>query len=206
MKMKIERETQSNLRLAISWYQWNIISPKEEDDNSYHEIHSKQKKWYIYIYMKIARETIKYEIGNLKISMKYYIAKRRRRYFISWDTSKTAKKIYIYIYMKMKIERETQSNLRLAISWHQGNIISPKKKEDDIAYHEIHSNQQKWYIYIIMKIERDTIKFEIGNFKILIKYYIVKKRRRYFISWDTSKISKMIYIYIYDNEDWERDH
>ena len=91
----------------FSWYQWNIISPKEEDDISYHEIHPKQKKWYIFIYMKIERETIQYEIGNFKISMKYYVAKRRNRYFISWDTSKTAKPIYIYIYMKMKIERET---------------------------------------------------------------------------------------------------
>ena len=84
------RETQSNMRLAISWCQWNIISPKEEDDISYHEIHPKQQKRFIYIYMKmkIERETIKYEIGNFMISMKYYIAKRRNRYFISWDTSK----------------------------------------------------------------------------------------------------------------------
>ena len=65
------------------------------------------------------------------ISMKYYIAKRRRRYFISCDTSKT-------------------ENMR--------------------------------YIYIYMKIERETIKYEIGNFKISMKYYIAKRRRRYFIS------------------------
>ena len=55
-----------------------------------------------------------------------------------------------------------------------------------------------------MKTERETIKSEIGNFTISMKYYIVKRRRRYFISWDTSKTEKMIYIYIY--EDWERDN
>ena len=45
------RERQSNLRVAISWYQWNIISPKEEDDISYHEIHPKQQNHFIYIYI-----------------------------------------------------------------------------------------------------------------------------------------------------------
>ena len=39
------------MRLAISWYQWNIISPNEEGDISYHEIHPEQKKWYIHIYI-----------------------------------------------------------------------------------------------------------------------------------------------------------
>ena len=32
--------------------------------------------------------SIKSEIGNFMISMKYYIAKRRRRYFISWNIQK----------------------------------------------------------------------------------------------------------------------
>ena len=104
--------------------------------------------------LKIERETNKYEIGNSMISMKYYIAKKKRRYFISWDTSKTAKQ-FIYIYMKKTIERE-------------------------------------------------TTKYEIGNFMILMKYYFAKERRRYFLSWDTSKTAKTIYIYI--NEDWERDN
>ena len=194
--------------------------------------------------MKIERETIKYEIGNFMILMKYYIAKERRRYFLSWDTSKTAKTIYIYInedwerdnqiwewqfhdindilYRQKKKTifhimryiqnpkyniytytwkwrlRERQSNLRLAIWWYQWNITSPKKKEDDISNHEIHPKQQKWFIYIYMKmkIERDTIKFEIGNFMILMKYYIANRRRRYFISWDTFKPEEERYIYI----------
>jgi len=75
-----------------------------------------------------------------------------------------------------------------------------------MSYHEIHSSQKKRdiYTYIRMKIERETIKYEIGNFMISMKYYIAKRRRRYFISWDTSKTEKMIYIYI--NEDWDRDN
>merc|ERR1712213_286436 len=47
--------------------------------------------------MKSERETIKYDLANFMILMKYYIAK--------------------------------------------------KGKEDDISYHEIHSKQQKRYIY-----------------------------------------------------------
>ena len=137
--------------------------------------------------MKIERETIKYEIGSFMISMKYYIAKRRRRYFISWDTSKAELMIYIFLQMKKRERddpiwdwqfpdineilcrqkkktiyhimryiqnrkkdvyifiykwrlRETQSNMRLAISWHQWNIIS-SKEEDDISHHEIHQSQ-----------------------------------------------------------------
>ena len=90
---------------------------------------------YIFLQMKKReRETIQSEIGNFTILMKYYIAKERRRYFLSWDTSKTAKTIYIY---KWRL-RERQSNMRLAISRYQWNIISPKE-EDDISYHEIHS-------------------------------------------------------------------
>ena len=99
---------------------------------------------------------MKYESGSFMISMKYYIAKRSQRYFLSWDT--------------------------------------PRKEKNDI------------YIYMIIKIERDTIKLEIGNFIILMKYYIVTKRRRYFISWDTTKTSKTIYIYIWKKiKDGERD-
>ena len=45
------RERQWNMRVAVSWYQWNIISPKEEDDISNHEIHPEQKMIYIYIYI-----------------------------------------------------------------------------------------------------------------------------------------------------------
>ena len=56
-----------------------------------------------------------------------------------------------------------------------------------------------------MKIERETIKCEIGNFMILMKYYIAKERRRNFLSWDSFKTAKTRYIYIYKNEDWERD-
>ena len=51
-----------------------------------------------------------------------------------------------------------------------------------------------------MKIEGDTIKYEIGNFMTSMKYYIAKRRRRYFIPWDTSKAELMIYIYISTNE------
>jgi len=110
------RERQSNMRLAISWYQWHIVSPEEDIDISYHEIHP-EKKWYIYRKMKIERDTIKFEIDNFTILMKYYIARKRRRYFIPWDTSKTAKTIYIYIYIWEWRLRERQTNMILTISW-----------------------------------------------------------------------------------------
>jgi len=96
---------------------------------------------YIFLQMKKReRETIQSEIGNFPILMKYYVAKRRRRYIISWDTSKIKKKdVYLFTY-KWRL-RETQSDMRLAISWHQWNIIS-SKEEDDISYHEIHQNHR----------------------------------------------------------------
>ena len=149
------RERQSNLRVAISWYQWYIISPKEEDDISYHEIHPKQKKWYIFIYMKIETETIQYEIGNFKISMKYYVAKRRNRYFISWDTSKTAKPIYIYIYMKLKIERETNKyeigNSMISMKYY----IAKKKRRYFISW-DTSKTAKTIYIHINEVRERDN--------------------------------------------------
>jgi len=147
-------ERQSNTRLAISWYQWNIISSKEEDDKSYHEIHPKQQKRFIYIYI--------YEIEDWErdnqiwdwqfhdINEILYRQKKKRRYFISWDTFKAAKMIYIY---KWRL-RERQSNMRLAIWRYQWNIIS-LKKEDDISYHEIHPKQQKRFIYIYIYENED---------------------------------------------------
>ena len=56
------------MRLAISWYQWNIISPKEEDDISYHEIHLKQQKRHIYIYKWRLRE----RQTNMRLAMSWY--------------------------------------------------------------------------------------------------------------------------------------
>jgi len=190
------REGQSNLRVAISWYQWYIISPKEEDDIPYHEIHSKQKKWYIFIYMKIETETIQYEIGNFKISMKYYVAKRRKRYFISWDTSKTAKPIYIYIYMKMKIERET-NKYEIGNSMISMKYYIAKRKNRYFMSWDTSKTAKMIYIYTWMKFERETMKYESGSFMISMKYYIAKRSQRYFLSWDTPRKEKMIYIYIW---------
>jgi len=201
--------------------------------------------------MKIERETIKYEIGNLKISMKYYIAKRRRRYFISWDTSKTAKTIYLYLYIyenedwkkdnqiwewqfhdineifyrqRKKIFhimgyiqnskndiyiyiykwrlRERQSNMRLAISWYQWNIILPKE-EDDISYHEIHPKQNKRYIYTWRLRERQS------NMRLAISRYqwnIMSPIKEDDMSYHEIRQNRKYDIYIYMHEDWERDN
>ena len=67
--MKRERERRSNLRLAISWYWWNIISSKEEDDIPYHEIHPQQKNdEYIIIYKWRLRETQ----TNMRLAITWY--------------------------------------------------------------------------------------------------------------------------------------
>ena len=191
--------------------------------------------------MKIERETIKCEIGNFMILMKYYIAKERRRNFLSWDSFKTAKTIYIYI--KMEIERETHkyeivnfvmsmkyyivmgNKIQYFISWdtcksanpiyiyinedwERDNQIRDWKFHDinEILYHQkkktifytmryIKSRVNDIYIYFYTwKKERETIQFEIGNFMILMKHYIAKRRRRYSISWDTSKTERMMNI------------
>ena len=86
------------MRLAISRYQWNIMSPKEEADISYHEIRPKQQNRFIYIYMKlkIERETNKYEIGNSMISMKYYIAKKKKDDISYHEIHPKQQKWYIY--------------------------------------------------------------------------------------------------------------
>merc|ERR1711963_589940 len=50
------------------------------------------------------------------------------------------------------------------------------------------------------KRERETIQSEIGNFPILMKYYVAKRRRRYHIMRYIQN-RKNIYIYLYLNED-----
>ena len=98
--------------------------------------------------MKIERDTIKYEIGNFMISMKYYIAKRRRRYFISWDTSKAE----VMIYIQMKRERETIKteigNFMMSMKY----CIAKQKKTifRDIRYIKININD----IYIYRRRKR----------------------------------------------------
>merc|ERR1712213_277661 len=85
-------------------------SPKEEHDISYHEIRPKQQKRFIFIYiymkMKIERETNKYEIGNSMISMKYYIAKKKKKTIFHIMRYIQNSKNDIYIYIQMEIERE----------------------------------------------------------------------------------------------------
>ena len=56
-----------------------------------------------------------------------------------------------------------------------------------------------------MKIERETIKYEIGNFMILMKYYIAKKEDDISYHEIFPKQQKR-YIYKYINEDRERDN
>ena len=192
---------------------------------------------------------MKYEIGNFKISTKYYIFQRRRRYFISWDTSKTAKTIYIHInevrerdnevwewqfhdineilYRQKKstifpIMRYTQKRKKWYIyiydnkDWARHNqigdwqlhnineILHRHKKKTIFHIMRYIPKEQKRFIYIYIyiyetkKIERETNKYEIGNYMISMKYYIAKRRRRYFISWDTFKKNKnALYIYIW---------
>jgi len=181
------RERQSYMRLAISRYQWNIISPKDEDDISYHEIHPKQQKQFIYIYIS---ENEDWERDNQIWDWQYddineilHRQKEKEDYISYHEIHSKQQKGYIYIY-KWRL-KERQINMRLAISRYQRIIISPEE-DFDISYHEIHPEKKEIYIYMKMKIERETIKYEIGNFKISMKYYIAKRRRRYFITWDTS--------------------
>ena len=148
------------------------------------------------------------------ISMTYYIIGRRKRHFILWDKSKTAKTIYIYInedwerdnqiwewqfhdindilyrqkkktifhimryiqnrkndiYLYIWRLRERQSNMRLAISRYQWNIMSPKE-EDDISYHEIHPKQQKRFIYIYIYIWKWILSGQQSNLRFAISWY-----------------------------------
>merc|ERR1711963_756988 len=106
-------------------------------------IQNRKNDIYIYKYEDCERDNQIRDWQFEDINEILYRQKKKTIFHIMRYIQNSKKDLYIYIYMKMKIERETQSNLRLAISRHQDNIISPKKKEDDIAYHEIHSNQQK---------------------------------------------------------------
>ena len=151
---------------------------------------------YIYIWNWRLRE----RQTNTRLAIPWYqwntiSQKKKRRYFISWDTSKTAKTIYIHIN-----EVRERDNEVWEWQFHDINEILYRQKKSTIFPIMRYTQKRKndIYIYMIIKIERDTIKFEIGNFIILMKYYIVTKRRRYFIWWDTFKKNKNdLYIHIW---------
>ena len=202
--------------------------------------------------MKRERETIKSEIGNFTILMKYCIAKRRRRYFISWDTSKTEKTIYIYFFFYINEDWERDKQI-WDWQFHDINEILYRQKKKTIIHIMRYIQNRKNDIYIYEDCERDNQirdwQFEdineilyrqkkktifhimryIQNSKKDLYIYIwkwrlkerhnqiwdwqfhdikeilyrqKKKRRRYCISRDTFKSTKMIYIY--NNEDWAR--
>jgi len=121
---------------------------------------------------------MKYEIGSFMISMKYYIAKRSQRYFLSWDTPRKEKNdIYIYIYDNKDWARHNQIG-----DWQLHNIneiLYRHKKKTIFHMMRYIQKEQKRFIYTHMKmrIERETNKCEIGNFMILMKYYIAKKKK-----------------------------
>ena len=90
--------------------------------------------------MEIERETNKYEIINFMMSMKYYIAKGKKKYNISYhEIHANQKKWYIYIYIYEDWERDNQIR-----DWQfqdSNEILYRQKEEDDISYHEIHQSQ-----------------------------------------------------------------
>ena len=89
--------------------------------------------------------------------MKYYFAKRRRRYFISGDKLEIKEKKRRYKKKKPK-KRKIRKDKK------------EKKRKDEG--------------------EGETIKFETGNFMISMKYYIAKRRRRYFTSFQKKETQK----------------
>merc|ERR1711963_1330063 len=108
--------------------------------------------------------------------------------------SKQPKKIYIYINKWRLRERQTIRDWQ----YHDINEILYRQKKTPI-FHIMRYIQKRKIIYIFMKmkIERETIKFEICNFMILMKYYIVKKRKTIFhiIRYIQNSINDL-YIYI----------
>ena len=142
--------------------------------------------------MEIERETIKYEIDNFKILMKYYIAKRRRRYFISWDTSTTAKKKYIYIYIYINEDWERDNQI-WDWQFHDINEILYRQTKKTIAHCMRYIKFRIKDININEKRERDDQIWD-WQFHDTNEIFYRQIRRRYFASWDTSKSKLMIYI------------
>jgi len=107
------------MRLAVSWYQWNIISPKEVNDISYHEIHPEKKKM-IYIYIYDNKDWARHnQIGDWQLHNINEILHRHKKKTI-FHIMRYIQNIKndLYIYMKKKRLRERQTNMRLAISWY----------------------------------------------------------------------------------------
>ena len=108
------------MRLAISWYQWNIISPKEVNDISYHEIHPEKKKM-IYIYIYDNKDWARHnQIGDWQLHNINEILYRHKKMtiFPMMRYIQKEQKRFIYIYIWKKRLRERQTNMRLAISWY----------------------------------------------------------------------------------------
>ena len=150
--------------------------------------------------MKIERETIKYEIGNFMILMKYYIAKKEDD--ISYhEIHPQQRKIYVYIYIYIN-EDWQRDNQIWDWQFHDINEILYRQTKKTIAHCMRYIKFRIKDININEKRERETIKSEIDNFTIPMKYFIAKEKRRYFASWDTSK-SHWWYIYIEEEREGE---
>ena len=167
--MKIERET---IKYEIGcFHDINDILYRQKKKTIIHimrYIGIRINDIYLYKWKKKAeRERIKSEIGNFMILMKYYIAKRRRRYFTSWDTSKTEKMMYIYLYINEDWERHNQ-----IWDWqfHDVNEILYRQKKKTIFHITRYIKSRYNGKYIYMKRERETSKTEIGNFMMSMKY------------------------------------
>ena len=171
--MKIERET---IKYEIaSFHDINEILYRQKKKTIFHimrYIQSRVNDIYISTNEKKERETIQSEIGNFPILMKYYVAKRRRRYIISWDTSKIEKKMYIYLYINEDWERHNQ-----IWDWqfHDINEILYRQKKKTIFHIMRYIKNRGNDIYTNEKRERETIKTEIGNFMVSMEYYVAKK-------------------------------
>ena len=108
----------------------------------------------------------------------------------------------------MKMERET-IQYEIGSSWYQWNIIS-SKEDNDISYHEIHAGKEKKNIYIYIYDNEDWARhnqiwdWQLHDINEII--YRQKKKKMIFHIVRCIQNSKIdLYIYIYENEDWERD-
>ena len=144
--------------------------------------------------MKIERDNQIWDWQFRDINEILYLQEKKTIFHIMRYIQKRQNDLYIYIYENEDWERDKQ-----IWDWqfHDINEIlyRQKKKTIILIMRYIRTRTNDIYLYKWKKkTERERIKSEIGNFMILMKYYIAKRRRRYFTSWDTSKAEVRIYI------------
>ena len=131
------------------------------------------------------------------ISTKYYIAIRRRRYFIWWDTSNTEKVIYIYI-NKWRL-RERQSNMRLAAFMISMKYYIAKRRRRYFISWDTSKAELMIYIFLQMKKkrERDDPIWDWQFHDINEILYRRKKKTIFHIMRNIQNSKYDLYIYIY---------